>query len=60
MVWVCGTNYFLDGHKQHGTSVGAAVYAGVLAESKRKNSPLLIDFLLAKYHAKVKQELKGN
>lgn len=60
MVWACGTNYFLDGRKQHGTSVSAAVYAGVLAESKRRNSPLLIDFLLTKYHAKVAQELKAS
>ena len=59
MVWACGTNYFLDGHRQHGTSVSAAVYAGVLAESKRKNNPLLIDFLLTKYHTKVASAIKG-
>jgi hypothetical protein len=60
LVWACGTNYWLDGRSQSGTSVSAAVYTGILAESKRRNCPLLIDFLLTKYHAKVAQELKAS
>lgn len=58
LVWAPGTNYFLNGHKQHGTSVSAAVYAGILAESKKRKSPLLVNFLLDKYKQQVKKELK--
>ena len=57
LIWVCGTNYYVDNVPHSGTSISAAIYAGLLAESiKLKDSDYLEDSL-QKYHDKVYQEI---
>lgn len=53
LVWIVGTNLYIDGIKYHGTSTSASIYAGMLANSlseKSQNLQEQIDI----YHNRVK------
>lgn len=49
LVWVAGTNYNVGWKNSSGTSVSAAVYAALLAESFKEKENDLLDCLLQQY-----------
>lgn len=57
LTWICGTNYYVDGVPHSGTSISAAIYAGMLAESIRINNTDYLFTLIDNYHKRVYAEV---
>lgn len=57
LIWVCGTNYEVDNVRHSGTSISAAIYTGILAESIRRNDMDYLYNTLDSYHDKVYREV---
>lgn len=55
LAWAPGTNFHVGPKTYSGTSISAAIYAGLLAESRKINKS--IEALLDEYCAEVKKEL---
>ncbi len=56
LAWAPGTNFYVGDRPYSGTSISAAIYAGLLAESKKIN--IKLEDLLEDYKLRVKKELE--
>lgn len=56
LIWIPGTNFWLDGKPFNGTSISAAVYAGLLSKCSQDSS-LNLKFEIDNYKQKVFSEL---